>query len=111
MRVGESGLTGGLLVLGHGAHDPVEDGLGAFEWNRVGSDNTENANEGAMYGELIVERTEADGGRHESFVLTPLTRLQAFVGVAERRASESEGAAAEVIGLDEGAESWFHAIF
>ena len=34
-----------------------------------------------MYGEPIGERTEADGGRHESFVLTPLTRLQTFVGV------------------------------
>ena len=78
---GESGRGCGAVVPGLGAHDPVEDGLGAFEWNRVGSDDTENANEGAMYGEPIGERTEADGGRHESFVLTPLTRLQTVVGV------------------------------
>jgi len=105
-----SGQGGGAVALDHGAQNLLEEGAGAFQWNRVGSDGTEDATDCALDGELIGERTDADSGRTESFVLTPLTRQQAFVGVAERRACDSEGAAGEVIGFEEGAESGFHSI-
>ncbi|MGP8260720.1 MAG: hypothetical protein ACLQM6_12300 [Acidobacteriaceae bacterium] len=48
---------------------------GAYKWDRVGSDGTEDATDCALNGALIGKRTKADGGRTESFVLTPLTRL------------------------------------
>jgi len=86
MRAGERGLASGAVLLGHGAHDLLEVGSGAYKRDRVCGDGTENATERALNGGPICQRTKADGGRHESFVLTALTRLQAFVGVAERGA-------------------------
>ena len=110
MSAGQGGRSCGVVAQDHYAQDLLEESAGAFEWERVGGDGTENATDCALDGLSIGKRTEADGGRPESFVLTPLTRLQAFVGVAKRRASESEGTAGEVIGFDEGAESGFDSI-